>query len=36
MMFIFDNLLMVGVAGVYFWRMFPTDGADEARLLERR
>jgi putative membrane protein len=36
MMFIFDNLLMVGVAGFYFWRMFPSDGADEARLLERR
>lgn len=31
-MFIFDNLLMVAVAGYYFWRMFPADGADEARL----
>ncbi len=31
-MFIFDNLLMVAVAGYYLWRMFPADGADEARI----
>ncbi len=29
-MFGFDNVLMVVVAGYYFWRMFPEDGADEA------
>ena len=31
-MFVFDNALMVGVAGWYLWRLFPADGADEARL----
>jgi len=36
MMFIFDNVLMVLVAGIYLWRMFPADGADEERLLQRR
>jgi hypothetical protein len=32
LMFVFDNALMVGVAGWYLWRLFPADGADEARL----
>lgn len=32
LMFVFDNVLMAGVAGWYVWRLFPEDGADEARL----
>ncbi|MHB8395550.1 MAG: cytochrome c oxidase assembly protein [Candidatus Dormibacteria bacterium] len=32
LMFAFDNILMVVVAGWYMWRMFPEDGADEARI----
>jgi cytochrome c oxidase assembly factor CtaG len=35
LMFAFDNILMVVVAGWYMWRMFPADGADEARLRAR-
>ncbi len=35
LMFAFDNVLMVAVAGWYLWRIFPTDGADEARLRAR-
>lgn len=35
LMFAFDNILMVVVAGWYMWRMFPADGADEARLHAR-
>ncbi len=31
LMFGFDNILMVSVAGYYFWRLFPADGADEQR-----
>lgn len=31
LMFAFDNLLMVGVAAYYFWRLFPADEADEQR-----
>lgn len=29
LMFGFDNTLMVGVAGYYFWRLFPADGSDQ-------
>ncbi len=36
MMFGFDNLLMVGVAGFYFWRLFPPDGADDQLELQPR
>jgi putative membrane protein len=31
LMFAFDNTLMVGVAGYYFWRLFPADEGDEGR-----
>ena len=31
LMFAFDNTLMVGVAGYYFWRLFPADQSDERR-----
>ena len=31
LMFGFDNTLMVGVAGYYFWRLFPADGSDQGR-----
>lgn len=31
LMFGFDNTVMVVVAGYYFWRLFPADGADERR-----
>lgn len=31
LMFGFDNTLMVGVAGYYFWRLFPPDGDDDRR-----
>ena len=35
LMFAFDNVIMVAVAGWYLWRMFPADGADEARMHAR-
>lgn len=35
LMFAFDNILMVAVAGWYMWRMFPADGEDEARIRAR-
>jgi putative membrane protein len=31
LMFAFDNTLMVGVAGYYFWRLFPADDVEERR-----
>ncbi len=35
LMFAFDNILMVLVAGWYLWKVFPEDGADEARISAR-
>ncbi len=35
LMFAFDNILMAVMAGWYMWRLFPADGADEARMHAR-